>query len=186
VKEMFCPQCGQQQISAETRFCSKCGLPLNLVAEVVANGGTLPQLEELYKGKSKVLTRKNGLIFSLLWFLFFVLILTPFWGILDVDTFAGMSAVLGIFGGLIIMLSSLFFLKPASKTSHHQHEIESGNFNRNSLYGSKNQNALPPQQTYPVSDYVQPQAGSWRSTEDLQPTSVTEETTKLLDETDLK
>jgi hypothetical protein len=183
---MFCPQCGQQQISAETRFCSKCGLPLNLVAEVVTHGGTLPQIEQLYKGKSKFFTRRNGLIFSLLWFLFFVLILTPFWGILDVDELAGMSAILGIFGGLIIMLSSLFFLKPESKNFRNQNELEAGNFNRNSLYGNKNQNALPPQQTYPVSDYAQPQAGSWRSTEDLQPTSVTEETTKLLDEKDLK
>lgn len=182
---MFCPQCGQQQISAETRFCSKCGLPLNLVADVVAHGGTLPQIEELYKGKSKFFTRKNGLVFSLLWLLFFLLILTPFWGILDVDELAGMSAVLGIFGGLIIMLSSLFFLKPASKNIN-QYDLESGNLNRNSLYGSRNQHALPPQQSYPVSDYTQPQAGSWRSTEDLQPTSVTEETTKLLDEKDLK
>jgi hypothetical protein len=183
---MFCPQCGQQQISAETRFCSRCGLPLNLVAEVVANGGTLPQIEELYKGKRKVFTRKNGLLFSLLWFLFFVLILTPFWGILDVDELAGMSAILGIFGGLIIMLSSFFFLKPESKHFRSQSDLEAGNFSRNSLYGNKNQNALPPQKTYPVSDYTQPQAGSWRSTEDLQPTSVTEETTKLLDEKDLK
>ncbi len=183
---MFCPQCGQQQISAETRFCSRCGLPLDLVAEVVTGGGSLPQLDELYKGKRKFFSRRNGLIFSLFWFLFFVLILTPFWGILDVEELAGMSAILGIFGGLIIMLSSLFFLKPESKNFRNQNELEVGNPNRNSLYGNKNQNALPPRQTYPVSDYIQPQAGSWRSTEDLQPTSVTEETTKLLDEKDLK
>jgi hypothetical protein len=183
---MFCPQCGQQQISAETRFCSRCGLPLDLVAEVVTHGGTLPQIEELYKGKSKFFSRRNGLIFSLLWFLFFVLILTPFWSILDVDELAGMSAILGIFGGLIIMLSSLFFLKPNPKSSGNQLETKAGIYGQNQLGAQRNQNFLPPQKTYPVSDYVQPQAGSWRSTEDLQPTSVTEETTKLLDEKDLK
>ena len=183
---MFCPQCGQQQISAETRFCSRCGLPLNLVAEVVTHGGTLPQIEELYKGKRKLFSRRNGLIFSLFWFLFFVLILTPFWSILDVDELAAMSAILGIFGGLIIMLSSLFFLKPNPKSFGNQLETKAGIYGQNQFGAKINQTALPPQQTYPVSDYVQPQAGSWRATEDLQPTSVTEETTKLLDEKDLK
>ncbi|CAN5745309.1 hypothetical protein BH20ACI4_BH20ACI4_09630 [soil metagenome] len=179
---MFCPQCGQQQISAETRFCSRCGLPLNLVAEVLAGGGSLPQLEELYKGKNKFFTRKNGLIFSLFWFLFFVLILTPFWGILDVGELAGMSAILGIFGGLIIMLSSFFFLKPESKNFSNQYDLEAGNFSPNSLYGNKNQNALPPQQTIPADFYAPPSSG-WKApdTGDLgQPSSVTEETTKLL------
>ncbi len=183
---MFCPQCGQQQISAETRFCSRCGLPLDLVAEVVENGGILPQLEELYKGKRKFFSRRNGLIFSLLWFLFFVLILAPFWGILDVEELAAMSAVLGIFGGLIIMLSSFFFLKSDPKPFSNQLESKGVKYSQNNLVGNRNQTALPPKHTYPVSDYVQPQAGSWRSTEDLQPTSVTEETTKLLDEKDLK
>ena len=179
---MFCPQCGQQQISAETRFCSRCGLPLDLVAEVIVNGGTLPQIEELYKGKRKLFSRRNGLIFSLFWFLFFVLIMTPFWGILDVDELAAMSAILGIFGGLIIMLSSLFFLKSDPKSFNKQLETKAGIYGQNNLGANhRNQTALPPQQTYPVSDYVQPPAGSWQSnTEDLQPTSVTEETTKLL------
>ena len=57
---MYCPRCGQEQVSSELRFCSRCGLPLNLVTEVVLNGGTLPQLAELYKPKG-FFTRKNGL-----------------------------------------------------------------------------------------------------------------------------
>lgn len=179
---MFCPQCGQQQVSADTRFCSRCGLPLNLVAEVLAGGGSLPQLEELYKGKSKFFSRRNGLIFSLFWFLFFVLILTPFWGILDVSELAAMSAILGIFGGLIIMLSSMFFLKPDSKPFRNQSGLEGGNVSRHNLYGNQNQNALPPQQTIPA-DFYAPPANSWKAPEtgDLaRPSSVTEETTKLL------
>ncbi len=174
---MFCPQCGQQQISAETRFCSRCGLPLDLVAEVVANGGTLPQLEELYSQKRKLFSRRNGLFFSLLWFLFFVLILAPFWGIVEVEELAAISAVVGIFGGLIIMLSSLFFLNNKPKNRLESNSVKYGQRN---LGANRTQNALPPQQSVPVSDYAPPQAGSWRSTEDLQPTSVTEETTKLL------
>ena len=55
-----------------------------IISEVLSNGGTLPQLLELEK-QTKIFTRRNGLIFSLFWFIFFVLILTPFWGIMDVD-----------------------------------------------------------------------------------------------------
>src|SRR5918911_536815 len=39
---MFCPQCGQRQISNEARFCSACGFPLNVVTELLTNGGQLP------------------------------------------------------------------------------------------------------------------------------------------------
>lgn len=180
---MFCPQCGQQQISAETRFCSRCGLPLDLVAEVVAHGGTLPEIEGLHKSKRKLFSRRNGLFFSLLWFLFFVLLLTPFWAIVGVEELAAISAVTGIFGGFIIMLSSLFFLNNNPKN---QLESKGVKYGQRNLGAHRTQNALPPQQTYPVSDYVQPQAGSWRSTEDLEPTSVTEDTTKLLKEEELE
>lgn len=35
---MFCPRCGQQCLN-DVRFCSRCGLPLNVIAEVTANQG---------------------------------------------------------------------------------------------------------------------------------------------------
>ena len=38
---MYCPNCGQQQISEEMRFCSRCGLALTGLAEWLA-GGSLP------------------------------------------------------------------------------------------------------------------------------------------------
>ena len=38
---MYCPNCGQQQISDEMRFCSRCGLALTGLAEWLA-GGILP------------------------------------------------------------------------------------------------------------------------------------------------
>jgi hypothetical protein len=36
---MFCPRCSQEQVSAEIRFCSRCGLPLADIAEAVEGGG---------------------------------------------------------------------------------------------------------------------------------------------------
>src|SRR5215207_1002707 len=38
---MYCPNCGQQQVSEEMRFCSRCGLALTGLAEWLA-GGSLP------------------------------------------------------------------------------------------------------------------------------------------------
>jgi zinc-ribbon domain len=41
---MYCPRCGQQ-LASEIRFCSRCGLPLSVVTEIVANDGMLPVLQ---------------------------------------------------------------------------------------------------------------------------------------------
>jgi len=184
---MHCPSCGQQQVSNETKFCSRCGLPLGLVSEVVAYGGYLPQLAELNKPKKKLLSRRNALGFSLIWFLFFLFIMTPFWGIVNVEELAGVSAVVGIFGALIMMISALIFIPkerilypmqqnafpPQQMTQYSPQQTQPG-------YA-----ALPPQQSIPAAVYGPPQAGNWRDTNDLQPSSVTEGTTRLLDKDEI-
>ncbi len=43
---MFCPKCGQQQVSDSTRFCSQCGISINGLAEWIASGGNLAVREE--------------------------------------------------------------------------------------------------------------------------------------------
>ena len=49
---MHCPRCGQQQASGETKFCSRCGFQLAIVAELLHHGGTLPQLAAIQKKKT--------------------------------------------------------------------------------------------------------------------------------------
>jgi hypothetical protein len=179
-EKMYCPRCGQEQVSSELRFCSRCGLPLNLVTEVVLNGGTLPQLAELYKPKT-IFTRKNGLKLGLVWFLLMTFLVTPLLAIADGEEIVAVAAILGFVGGLLIMLFSFLFLKNEPKNLNANEINQSINESASFLRGNKGQNALPPQQTIPASTYAPPPAGSWQSnTEDLQPTSVTEETTKLL------
>jgi hypothetical protein len=39
---MYCPKCGQQQIADEMRFCSRCGFQLEVVNSLIATGG-VPQ-----------------------------------------------------------------------------------------------------------------------------------------------
>lgn len=177
---MHCPRCGQQQVSSETKFCSRCGFQLGLVAEILANDGYLPQLAELYKGKTTIFTRKNGVIFTVLWFIFFVMMMPAFFGILNADDAAGVSAVFGIFSTIMLLIVSLGLLKKTPK-SQHLRPIESAV--PASLHGQPpSPSALPPQQQQPAEFYTAPQ-GSWRApdTGDLvERGSVIENTTKLL------
>ena len=179
---MHCPRCGQQQVSDQTKFCSRCGFQLGLVAELLENGGFLPQLAELYKGKSTKFTRKNGVIFSSLWFIFWVMMMPAFFGIAGAEELAGAAAVFGVFSTMMLFIISLAVLKRSPKAyelAAHQMPTPDAA----PLYGNPQMGALPPQQSQPASTYVPPE-GSWRApdTGDLarRPGSVTEGTTKLL------
>ena len=174
---MYCPRCSQQQVSEETKFCSRCGFPLGLVSELLAHGGFLPQLADLYKSKGW-LTKRNGVAFSGFWLIFFSLLGILF-RIADFDEFAGASVAIGIFGGLIWLIASLVFLKSASKDSFPANELP--NANVNNLYEA-NQKVLPPQQSQSAQSYVPP-ADSWKAPntgEFAKPPSVVDGTTKLL------
>ena len=176
---MFCPRCSQEQLSEETKFCSRCGLPLGLISEVLENGGLLPQLSGSKKSK-KSLTRRTGVIFSLFWFLIFVLLLTPIFGIIGVEELAAITALLGTVGALMMIIASFTVLKKAPKNLSDFNQTLP-NYQANNLYQSQ-QTALPPQQNQPAQSYVSP-AHSWRAPdtgEMTQPQSVTEFTTKLL------
>ncbi len=130
--------------------------------------------------RNPFLTRRNGLAFSLIWCLFFLLIMAPLWGILDIEKLAGASAIIGIFGGLIMLISSAIFLKKDVVRFDHYPQMMPPQ-QQYGLHGAS-QTALPPQQSVPASFYAQPQAGRWRETNDLEPSSVTESTTRLLNE----
>lgn len=182
--QMHCPRCGQQQVSNEIKFCSRCGFQMGLVAEILANGGYLPQLAALENNNLGLFTRRNGVIFSISWFIFFLLILTPIFGIADIDELSAIFALFGIFGGAIFMLISLVVLKrpvPPQPTYYMPQPPQPAI----PLYGNPVANAaLPPQQSEPVSSYAPPGVSSWKTPETGEfvrtPPSVTDTTTKLL------
>lgn len=177
---MYCPRCSQQQASEETKFCSRCGFPLGLVSEILAHGGFLPQLAELYKGK-KLFTRRNGLIFSLFWFLILVMILTPLTAIAGGEEITAVIAIIGSVGALILAIASFLILQKEPK----QFELPIRELpinNLHDLHGTQ-PNALPPQQSQPANSYVPPPV-TWKAPDTgdfVRPSSVTEGTTKLLE-----
>ena len=49
---MFCPKCSQEQISDETRFCSRGGFQLNVVKALLAEESA-PQPAEIQKQNAR-------------------------------------------------------------------------------------------------------------------------------------
>jgi hypothetical protein len=182
--KVYCPRCGQEQISSETRFCSRCGFLMTGIGEVVLTGGLNQQLQA---GNVKLPTpRKRGLKQGGAWFLLGIF-LVPLLGVLSLlihfpEEIIGLAAIVFFVGGIVRMIYALIFESgnPADKTLE-----ENVMQTAQKLLNKKPQvNALPPQQSIPANGYVPPVAGNWRDTNDLQPTSVTDATTKLLEKED--
>lgn len=181
---MFCPRCGQQQTSNETRFCSRCGFLMTGVGALVANEGNLEAVSFAKPGKTDTPRRrgiKKGLFIFLLAFLV-VPIMAIFTLMIEArEPFAVVIAlVLLVVGGLLRIAYALMF--ESSEPTGQSVEQAAYQTAQNVLSGSRNQNALPPQQSIPTSSYVPPKQGNWRETNDLEPSSVTDPTTKLLKE----
>jgi len=180
---MHCPRCGQQQVSEDIKFCSRCGFSLFLVSEILLNDGFLPQLTELQNKSKNWLTRNFGLKISLLWFLVVCFILLPLAAITRAPggVVAGL-AIIGFCGALLLTALSFLFLQNEKNYLQGQNESSKPKFEPQMLSGNRNQGALPPQTSQPVSAYAPPLAGSWKApdTGELVQHSVTEGTTKLL------
>ena len=177
---MFCPNCGQEQVSKETKFCSRCGFLMVGVLGLIATGGNVPQF--LPTDPKTVSPRKKGLKQGGVLFLLGIF-LVPFLGVLTnilyfSTYFVGLAAIVFFLGGFLRMVYALIFESgnPADKT------LEENVFQtaQKLLNKQPKQNELPPQQSIPVNSYIPPIQGNWRDTNDLSPTSVTDNTTKLL------
>ncbi len=158
-------------------------MPLNIVAEVVAHGGTLPQLAQLEQMnfKKPLFSKKNGVVFGTLWFIFLTMFCTAFLGIVGApDELIGVVAITGVFGAMMIIIGSLVLLPSSKPQIFFQDNLQRPPDQLQ--YGAAGQSSLPPAHSVPVGMYAAPLAGSWRDTNDLQPASVTENTTRLLDE----
>ena len=174
---MHCPRCGNKQASGNLKFCSKCGLPMGLVYELISNDGDIPGLKNAGGAK---FTKRVGAGISAIWFIFFTLFLTSVLAILGGDEIVALSAVIGLFGAITILVSSLIFLPGKPKVREYVNPAEG--------FASMESGAQPvagsleagDQQS--AQDFVAP-AGSWKApdTGDLvTPGSVTEGTTRLL------
>lgn len=182
--KIYCPRCGQEQVNNETRFCSRCGFLMVAVGDLVTNNGSIPEKYVLAKS-GKNTPRKRGIKRGVMLFLSGVLIVPLmaiiFAGIFETDGFiVAIAALLTFVGGILRMIyAALFESNESDEKSLEANVMETS---RAFLNKKQTANALPPQQSIPASAYVPPTAGQWRDTNDLQPSSVTDHTTKLLEQ----
>lgn len=175
---MHCPKCGQQQISDEIRFCSRCGLPLTGIAAVVANNGELPAGTGAPKKDS---ARKRGIkkgVFIFLLSILIVPLVSMFHVVTDTEPIlAVLAAILLIVGGLLRIAYAVMFESGEAAAVGDKAFASSQNY----LNKKPDAPELPSSGSIPASVYTAPGTGNWRDTNDLAtPGSVTDSTTKLL------
>ena len=182
---MFCPQCGQQQVAGVVRFCSRCGFPMDGVIQLLGTGGIVPA----YRASDEPVPpspRKKGVkqgATLLLLGIVLVPILGMFASFAQGSTFleilAGLAAIICFIGGPLRMLYAGLFEEGAPKPLRQ--------------YGAPMPMHVPQQFT----PHAQPPAlppqparmpGAWRrrpnTAELVNPPSVTENTTRLLEKED--
>ncbi len=178
---MHCPKCGQQQISDQTRFCSRCGFLLTGIAQVVANDGIVPvQTPPAFAAGSP---RRRGVMQGAFVFLLSFL-LVPLTAIICMALGIGpepvaVVAVTLTVGGLLRIAYALMFEVGAPAGTSLERNVLAAS--QNLFAGKKEAGELPPAQTIPTSVYAPPGTGRWRETNELEtPGSVTDSTTRLL------
>jgi hypothetical protein len=153
---------------------------MNGLTEVILNGG-IPQ-HMLTTAPKLPTPRRRGLKQGGGWFLFGV-VLVPILGILTnfinfPEALVALSAVVFFLGGIVRMIFALVFESgnPTDKTlEEHVYQTAQKLMNKQPAA-----NALPPSHSIPVDNYAPPRQSNWRDTNDLEPSSVTDNTTKFL------
>ena len=180
---MFCPNCGQERTSPDTSFCSRCGFLLTGTSELILTGGASPQ-ELVSASDTAAKARGRGVRQGMLIFLL-ALLLVPIMSF--VSKALGLSPIVPVVTAMLAILlgvASLFRMGYALMIEGRETRRSTSTISdetRGDLAKSTTQRSLPGSQTVPVSDYGLPGTGMWRDTNDLQPASVTENTTKLLE-----
>ena len=179
---MYCPQCGQQQISDQVRFCSRCGFLLEIVAAVLAAGGMAPRYFQ--PGAQPLSPRSKGVrqgaMMMLSTFLVVPIMAIILVGILNgPGEFVALAAVTCFVGGLLRMLYALMMESAYAEPDTNQVSAYAPPSSPQFEHSARNI-GLPPGQANATS--------GWRprpnTSELVRPPSVTENTTRLLDKDD--
>jgi endogenous inhibitor of DNA gyrase (YacG/DUF329 family) len=166
---MYCPNCGQQQISDEMRFCSRCGLALTGLAEWLA-GGRIQRVEEAPISEPSP-RRKN--IRRAAKLMFFTGVLFPIFLVICLAVDEGGPMIIPtilLFFSLVWMLYARLFVSNTPRVNYQAPQTTA-------LGSMSARSSLPPATTTSIP------AGRTqvRTNELAQPRSVTENTTRFLE-----
>ena len=178
---MYCPRCGQQQATDSMRFCSRCGFPMEGTMHLLANGGLIPQYQHNVEPKGPSPRRrgvKQGALLMLIG-----AILVPILGVMSgfapgrlenvFAFFCALAAIICFLGGPLRMLFAGIFEEGAPQPQY----MTPVSYSPPMVAAQQARVSLPPAPVNPTP--------SWRqhphTAEILQPPSVTDNTTRLLD-----
>lgn len=178
---MYCPQCGQEQASSEMRFCSRCGFPLGGVARLLERGGvgavdsqpgkTGPQVRGLSPRQKGT---RAGIMQMVSGFL-----VVPIVAILSHNIFGWEELIIPL-AALITFVGGLLRIIYAKLYEDDTPELVTDAAPAPAQFAARARvSALPPQQSVPASAYAPRRVNT---AELVPPPSVTENTTRLLDE----
>ncbi|MDT4898352.1 MAG: hypothetical protein QOH25_3429 [Acidobacteriota bacterium] len=182
---MYCPQCGQQQVTSEMRFCSRCGFPLGGVTELLASGGVLKAGGGDELRENALSPRRKGVKQGVLMLLLGAVIV-PILGIINsyqeqtnlLEIFVAAAAIIFFAGGLMRIIYAATFESSLpglpGDSSAQAPPVMPAQLNTGTRVS-----ALPPAQNTPVPNFT---PRRMNTAELVRPPSVTENTTRLLDE----
>ena len=179
---MYCPQCGQQQVTSSLRFCSRCGFPLEAVLQVLATGGVLPAVTGSKDQSARRRGVKQGGMLLLLG-----MIIVPLLGVLNsfnagnlFDILTPMAAIFFFLGGLMRILFAALFEEGAPRYSPMGVPVYAPPPGPAQFQTPPRAAALPPPPAQAPTGWRQRP----NTAEIPQPPSITENTTRLLDKDD--
>jgi hypothetical protein len=187
---MYCPQCSQQQVSDEMRFCKRCGFPLAALSELVAQGGVLvsqeeeTEIEEVGGLSKRQRAKRKGGLWMMTGGLFLILAMTldQNFHLKNLSLYVLLlliPAIIALVVGFVRFFHAVLLMEdtPATEAAD---SIMQANCSAQARGGNKRRAALPGAQSVPVTDYAT--ARRVKTKEMVPPPSVTENTTRLLDE----
>jgi hypothetical protein len=168
---MYCPNCGQQQVSDEMRFCSRCGLALSGLMEWLAGGRPPAKRTDVSQETIALSPRRKG-IRRAAKLMFFSAVLFPVFMVFCAAIEEGAPMILPcllFFISLVMMLYARLFSDKNVPVNYQAPQT--------SAFGpTAARSSLPPAANIPM-----PGRQHVRTNELAQPSSVTEHTTRLLD-----
>lgn len=174
---MYCPQCSQQQISDEMRFCSRCGFPLTAVKDLVSTGGEVnqePTIQPATKG-FKGAKQATWIMLASLW----VFLIAGLLVAVD-DDFAPLLIVpsLGFGFAFLRLLYAVFLEDRVRPREQPASALVASAFPGQPIASVRNRE-LSASPGIPIADFRSRGRGT---AEVVHPPSVTENTTRLLDD----
>ena len=179
---MFCPQCGQQQTSDVIRFCSRCGFPMDGVIHLLHNRGMLP-VYQAPQASGEISPRRRGVKQGGMLLLSGALIV-PILGVLNsfasstfLEILISVFAIICFLGGPVRMIFAALFEEGAPRPVPLPMNAYAPPPAGRPIAPVHNVGALPPPTATPTQGWRQRPT----TAELMNPPSVTENTTRLLD-----